>query len=182
MDIELKSTFGTWRDIADVANTTVHKEGGQKEPSSIWKRKILKAEHSPIRLMSIRWKWTSIPYWVSVHFTRHKIGIEHWVRSQREDKTKVPRSSLPQDALVEHECIANFQAIINISRKRLCRRASPETQTAWRALLASVEKDNPELFSVCVPECIYRGFCPEMQSCGYSMTEDFAQELCKYTD
>ena len=31
-----------------------------------------------------------------------------------------------------------------------------------------------------VKECIYRGFCPEMFSCGYHKTEAFQKELAEY--
>jgi hypothetical protein len=74
---------------------------------------------------------------------------------------------LPQSQLVTHECIANAQAIINISRKRLCAQASRETNKAWKLVLDAVKKELPELYNVCVPECIYRGFCPELNSCGW---------------
>jgi hypothetical protein len=33
---------------------------------------------------------------------------------------------------------------------------------------------------VCVPECIYRGFCPEIKSCGFSETSLFQKELTTY--
>lgn len=169
MNCKILSTSNNWRAIADAARTTVGKEAGQGEPSSTWKRKILMAEHSPIRKLIISWKWTYIPSWVSVHFVRHKIGIEHFVRSQREDRTHVKRKS--QGELIEHECMANAQAIINISRKRLCHKASAKTRGAWKIYLEELDEVEPELFSVCVPECIYRGFCPELNSCGYDKTD-----------
>lgn len=165
MNCKIISTSNNWRAIADAARTTVGKEAGQGEPSSQWKRKILLAEHSPIRKLNISWKWTDLPSWVSVHFVRHKIGIEHFVRSQREDRTGVKRRS--QGELIEHECMANAQAIMNISRKRLCNKASLETTRAWRMFLYALERKEPELFSVCVRECVYRGFCPELESCGF---------------
>lgn len=37
-----------------------------------------------------------------------------------------------------------------------------------------------ELASVMVPECVYRGFCPEFHSCGYDKTEAFKQALEEY--
>ena len=41
------------------------------------------------------------------------------------------------------------------------------------------KKDN-FVAEVMVKECIYRGFCPEMQSCGYDKTEQFKKELEEY--
>lgn len=178
----IKGIKGTWREIADCARTTVHMNEGDKskEPSSRWKRNILLAEHSPIRKLKIGWKWYNLPSWVSVHFVRHKFGIEHWVRSQRSDRTGIDRNELKQSELIEHECEANAQAIINISRKRLCNQASLETREAWKKVLKGFKDHEPELYSVCVPECIYRGFCPELKSCGYYKTAEYRRRLINY--
>ena len=173
MKVSRLSILGTWREVANSANTTVDKDEGEKEPSSIWKRKILMAEHSPIRMMFVKWKWISLLSWVSVHFVRHKFGIEHYVKSQRYDRTGIDRNNLTQSELISHECIANFQAMINISRKRLCNLTSKETRIAWEAVLNEIGIVEPELYSVCVRECVYRGFCPEMKCCGYVDTGDY---------
>jgi hypothetical protein len=180
MRVEFVETKSTWREVADAARTTIGREKGKGEPSSGWKRKLLVSEHSPIRQLAIKWKWSGLKYWVSVHFVRHKIGIEHFVSTQRSDRTGQDRDRSLQSALVNHECIADAQAVINISRKRLCNQASKETREAWRALLTVLAKKEPELCSVCVPECVYRGFCPEMKSCGYYRTEDYRQALARY--
>ncbi len=171
---------GTWRDVADSAYTTIHKEAGAKEPSSSWKRRILMCEHSPIRQLFFKVKWYDLKSWVSVHFVRHKIGIEHWVRTQREDRTGIERDDLPQSNNVEHEILANAQAIINISRRRLCNQASKETREAWQLVLNSIKDEQPELFSICVPDCIYRGWCYEFKSCGYHKTQQFTNRLNEY--
>ncbi len=180
LSLKFVKTRSVWRDVADAARTTVRKEEGQREPSSAWKRRILLSEHSPIRQMVFKWKWHNLKYWVSVHFVRHKVGIEHFVSTQRTDRTGVNRNESPQSALVDHECVANAQALITISRKRLCRQASPETLQAWRMLLDELRASEPELASVCVPECVYRGFCPEFTSCGYAASEAFRQALAAY--
>ncbi len=171
---------GSWRDVADAARTTVSKEAGDKEPSSIWKKKILLAEHSPIRRLIVKWKWVDLPYWVSTHFVRHKVGIEHWVSTQREDRTGIARDSLKQTDLVWHECEANAQAMINISRKRLCANAAVETRKAWLLVLDNLYKLEPELYSCCVPDCVYRGVCYEMKSCGFSGINSFQEALKLY--
>lgn len=175
-------TKGTWREVADAANTTIHKEAGEKEPSAQWKRRMLLCEHSPIRQLLIKCKWYDLKSWVSVHFVRHKIGIEHWVRSQREDRTGMDRNGLPQSSTVEHEFEANAQAMINISRKRLCNQASKETREAWQAVLEAIREEQPELYQVCVPDCIYRGWCYEFHSCGYHKLPQFQQRLEEYRE
>lgn len=183
MRVEFLGKKGTWRDIADAARTTIGMRAGTGDPPSSWKRKMLIAEHSPIRQLIFKWKWVDIPYWISVHFVRHKIGIEHWVRTQRTGRTGVDRNTLPQGNLIQHECEANAQAIINISRKRLCARAHPETRDAWIKFLREiVAYSEPELYSVCVPECVYRGWCPEYKTCNYFNSSAFLDELSKYRE
>ena len=168
-----------WQAVKDAAMNTIGKDSG-KYPTSAWKRKILLAEHSPIRRLTFTIRMTDLPYYISVHICRHKIGIEHWVRTQRSDRTGVDRSKLPQDAPVEHTIEINAQALINISRRRLCHQAAPETRQAWKAVLATLAENEPELRSVCVRECIYRGYCPEMKPCGYADTAMFQLELEEY--
>lgn len=180
MQVEYVIVKGSWRDVADAARTTIHLPPGVNEPPSDWKYRMLLAEHSPIRQMSIKAKWTELPYWVSTHFVRHKIGIEHWVRTQRSDRTGIDRNIQPQDSLVEHEILATAQALINISRRRLCRQASAETQQAWNLFLQALHEQEPELAAACVPECIYRGWCPEYRSCGYHTTGLFKEALSSY--
>lgn len=182
MRVEFLETLGSWQNVKNSARTTVGKDKDECDPSPEWKRKILLAEHSPIRQISIRAVWTGLKSWVSVHFVRHKFGIEHFVQSQRTDRTGIPRDELPQGSLVNHEILVNQQAIIYISRKRLCNLASLETRMAWRDFLKSIEKDHPELVSVCVSDCVYRGWCYEMKSCGYVRTESYQKQLNRYRE
>ena len=170
LKVQYLGSDGSWREVANAARTTIDMEEGEGEPSSDWKKSILLAEHSPIRKMSLNWKWENLKYWISTHFVRHKVGIEHFVSSQREDRehTEKDRNKKLQSALVTHECNANFQAIINVSRKRLCEKSHDETREAWQLFLERVVKPlEPELYEVCVRECVYRGGCPEMDPCGF---------------
>jgi len=143
---------------------------------------MLLCEHSPIRQLIIKWKWYELLSWVSVHFVRHWLGIIHWVRTQRSDRTGIDRNKLYQSEFVEHEAEANAQAIINISRVRLCNGASKETREAWKATLESFKDIEPELYKCCVPNCIYRGHCYEYNSCGYHKTAKYKVELKKYKE
>lgn len=179
MKIEWFKYTDNWQDIKDATMNTIGKSSG-KYPESIWKLKLIRAEHSPIRKLKFSWRWIEIPYWVSVHIVRHKIGIEHFVKTQRSDRTGEDRNQLSQGALVSHECEADGQALINISRKRLCSCASSETRQAWILVKEEVEKYEPELAKCMVKECIYRGFCPEMFGCGYDKTDLFIKELKEY--
>lgn len=171
-----------WTEVKGAARTTIGRDGNGHAPDSRWKKAILLAEHSPIRLIRFRWKWQGLRSWVSTHFVRHKIGIEHWVQTQRSDRTGVNRDANRQDVPVSHMCEADAQALINISRKRLCTQASPETRAAWNEVKEEVDKVDPVLASVMVPECIYRGFCPELKPCGYADTEAYRKALAAYRE
>ena len=178
--IQWSEYIDVWKKVKRAARTTISKDGSGTYPNDEWKKRILLAEHSPIRKIRFSWRWANLKSWVSVHFVRHKFGIEHWVSTQRSDRTGVDRDKSPQDAPVLHECEANAQALIFISRKRLCTQASPETRQAWLEVKTEVGKADPVLASVMVPECVYRGFCPEFHSCGYANTEAYRKQLAEY--
>lgn len=170
-----------WMLTKETALDTVGKISA-KRPDSLWKYQILYAEHSPMRNLLFKWTWNKIKYWVSTHFVRHKIGIEHFVKTQRSDRTGVDRNEIPQDALVKHTVVVNAQAIINISRVRLCKQASKETTEKWKEFLEKLRKKEPELADVCVPNCVYRGFCPELVCCGYHRTNSFKRKRDSYVN
>ncbi len=179
MHIEYFKHDDNWQDVKNATMNTIGKSTG-KYPDTNWKLKLIRAEHSPIRKLKFSWRWIDIPYWVSVHMVRHKVGIEHFVKTQRTDRTGEDRNELLQGAFVSHECEADAQALINISRKRLCACASLETRNAWILVKNEVAKVEAELAKCMVKECIYRGFCPEMFGCGFDKTEQFKTELLEY--
>ena len=180
--IKFMNVIGTWRMVADAARTTIRQDEGTKEPTSKWKKRILLAEHSPIRKLMFNWKWIDLPYWVSVHFVRHKYGIEHFVSTQRSDRTGDDREGKRQDAPVMHECQANAAEVMFISRRRLCSQASPETRAAWRLVIDEIAKVEPEVAACCVPECVYRGFCPEFKPCGYCGSDAWKKAVEAYRE
>ena len=63
--------------------------------------------------------------------------------------------------------IANAQAVINMARKRLCSKASIETQEVMSIIANKIFDADPELAHCLMPECEYRGGCTELNSCGY---------------
>jgi len=181
--IKYVKSITDWQDIKNTCRVTDNKDEVSKEPTSEFKKRLLISEHSPIRMSNVVWLWQNIKSWVSVHFVRHKYGIEHFVSTQRDDRTNEDRDSKRQDSLVNHKCIANAQAIIYISRKRLCNKAHTETKKEWKNFLSELKVIEPELVTVCVPECVYRnGLCPEMKSCRYNQTKEFEAQLKKYVE
>lgn len=177
-----------WKRALNAARRTIGKKPLDKEPSNSWKAKMLLAEHSPIRLIEYEWTWSDIMQWVTTHLVRHHEGCEKFVHSQRGDRRAIldeynvsSRNELPQGATNDMDMTANAQALISISRKRLCSCASKETREAWEQVKEEVRKVDPVMADKMVPECIYRGFCPEfMNPCGYANTEKYQQNLKRY--
>ena len=172
----------TWKRALNAARRTVGKKPLDKEPSKGWEAKMLLAEHSPIRLVEYDVTFEDIKQWVTVHLVRHWLGFIPFVHSQREDRRQldVPRDELPQGALNDMDFSVNAQAMINISRKRLCNKASPETRDAWQKVVNAIGEIDPIMAEKCVPNCVYRGFCPEMETCGFVNSPKFKEALEKY--
>lgn len=177
-----------WNRVLNAARRTIGKAPLTKEPSDSWKAKMLLAEHSPIRLLEFDWSWFDIKQWVTAHLVRHHEGCEKFVHTQRGDRRAIleeynvdSRDELPQGALNSMDMTANAQALINISRKRLCNCASKETREAWKQVKEAIREKDPVMASKMVPECLYRGFCPEfMNPCGYANTRKYQEDLIKY--
>jgi hypothetical protein len=140
-------------------------------PTEGWKLKILAARHSPIRTLPFTIKM-EVPYWVSVHYVRHKIGVEHYVRSQRNDRQHdYDRNAARQDTPVTHVMDLNADALITIVQKRLCHKAALETREIARLIADEVLRTNPEFFDVLREPCLYNGYCHEMRPCGNGIAE-----------
>lgn len=165
INTEILKIKGNWQEVANDCRTTVGKEELGREPSEEFKSKILIAEHAPIRSISVKWRWAGIKSWVATHWVRHK--WECFVRSQRSDRTGIPRDELPQNAPVDFVGEANTQALIDTWRKRLCFQASPETRKYAESLKCEICDIEPNISDVLVPNCVYRFGCPEMKSCGF---------------
>lgn len=201
----IETPVANWIRVVNAARRTWGKKPITKEPSDKFKKKILLAEHSPIRLLEYDFTIENIRQWVTVHLSRHHEGCEKFVHSQRQDITtevvdianKVievlkdagllregwkERDYLFQGQENDMDMTCNAQAFINISRKRLCKGCpSPETRRAWELVIEMLSEVDPILASKCVPECIYRGFCPEFdRCCGYCNTNDYQNKLKEY--
>jgi hypothetical protein len=133
-----------------------------RAPLAAWYR----SQHSPIRA---RWFWVEIeclPTFVSVHLVRHHVGIDHFVQSMRDDRGGGDAIQITRLTPVRHGLHINADALINVSRKRLCYQAHVSTVGAWRRVLRAIAEVDPELPKYCVPECVYRGgICPEFRQC-----------------
>ena len=157
-----------WSRALDAARRTIGKEPLHKEPSNTWKAKVLLAEHSPIKLVEYCIHFKNLRQWVGVHLLRHEHMLP-FIHTQREDRRKLncSRDELPQGSENDQDFVVNAQTLINISRKRLCRCASKETQEAWRAVKSEIAKQDEVMADKMVPNCVYSGFCRELNCCGY---------------
>jgi hypothetical protein len=123
--------------------------------------RMYKSEHSPIRTQIFIVEMIDIPTYCSVHFTRHKIGVEHFVKANRRTVEVVTRTTP-----VNHMMLINAQALINMARVRLCNKSDKITIQVMRMIKEEIEKIDPDLYEYLVPNCIYRKSCPELKPCG----------------
>lgn len=77
----------------------------------------------------------------------------------------------------------NAQALMNMSRRRLCNQASKETIEVFKAIKSKIQEIDPDLAAMMQPYCIYRnGLCGEPRCCGFNSTPAFRKELAVYLD
>lgn len=188
MEIEIKKIVD-WDTALDDALFTTNKEEKHKKPSDKWIAQTCLAQHSMLRDVRYILEMKEIPCWVSQHIARHDAFTGHYVRetqethfvgTSRSDRTGIDRNKLPQDTPVNHRISLSAQDFITISQKRLCSCASKETREVWKAVIAKLREIDPVLADKCVPTCIFRGFCPEYDCCGYCKTKVFKDKLQEY--
>jgi hypothetical protein len=143
---------------------------------------MYRCEHSPIRTQIFWIEMIGIPTFVSTHLVRHSIGVTHYVESNRDDRggssnvghilikfsviIKTIMRQVYRNTPVNHGMCVNAQALINMSRKRLCKTSHAETVKVMIAIKNAVREVDPDLAKAMVPDCVYRGKCHELKSCG----------------
>lgn len=156
-----------WERCKMLALNTIGRKYTGKEISANWKMQILKARHSPIRTLMFTIK-LEIPYFVSTHIARHKIGVEHFVQSQRNDRqNNYDRNEAPQDMIVSHIIDINAEQLMFMANRRLCGSADKTTRYVMSKICRKVEEVNPEFKGLLIPMCELLHECPEFNSCGY---------------
>lgn len=156
-------TAEDWQFVKQCAFETIGKEA-KTPPTDEWKRKILRARHSPIRELRFAFELT-VPYWVSVHLCRH-IHTQPYVQSQRNDRQdQYDRNTAPQNAPVKMIWTMNAEALMIVANKRLCNKASKETREAVQMMCDKVNEVCPEMAEFLEPMCKYTGECKEMKPC-----------------
>lgn len=167
VEIIKSPTEKDWEWVKTCTLNTVGKKS-LTAPTEAWKKKLILAEHSPLRELwfGIRME---IPYYVSVHYVRHHIGVNHYIQSQRNDRQKnYDRTKAPQDATVSHIMSVNAQELVFMSHKRLCNQADPFTRAVMKEIVRQILEICPEFKEALVPLCKYRnGLCTEFYPCGH---------------
>lgn len=131
--------------------------------------------HSLTRTQMFSVMMYGIPTFVSVHFTRHKIGVEHFVQSNRPDKGGDAKAG--RNTPVNHLMFCNAEAIMNMAHRRLCYQASRETRLAMIHIKERMALADPELAPFLVPMCQHRGgICSEPRPCGKYKVRRFSNE------
>lgn len=169
MKVSIRIKNENWkRDLQEAAMNTVNKKWNEgKELTEELFRKYIISEHSPIRAVDLRITLYDIPCANSVHFARHVHAI-HYVTTHRPDRTGQERSI---NDTCTHILDVNIQALIDMARKRLCiGKVDKVTYTYMLGIkkeLINMGSYYKVIGECLVPNCIYRGGCPEFKSCGF---------------
>ena len=164
-----------WMLVKKAAFRTMDKDT-DKPPTLEWKKRILKAQHSPIRMLTFLIEFKNLPSWVSVHLVRH-VHATPFVSTQRNDRGQredgYDRRKAPQDTPVSMMWYMNAEELITIAHKRYCLLASSETRAVVSRMCNMIEKAYPEYEGLFQPLCAYRnGLCDEFNPCGYYKTHN----------
>mgnify|MGYP007080848156 CR=1 FL=1 len=176
MKTTIKEFNVNWLAIKNACRQTVSMNDSRLEPSSEWKRKLLLCRHSPLRLGNILWKSEDVLFYVMGHIVRHNVGCTPFVSTSREDRTGISREERRQTDLVDMQMVANIEALLNISERRLCFCADKNTIAYWQSVLDAIKEYDSDIFWACVPQCIRCGGCIEpFSDCKFY--ENFSKNL-----
>lgn len=161
MQVKIIKWDVNWLEIKNLCRKTISMKDSKVEPTQKWKRELLLAEHSPLRHSIITVDIEDVPFYVMGHFVRHHVGVTPYVSTSRSDRTGVDRNKRRQTDPVCMRIDLNVQSLINISRKRLCNQADPETIKVWNAVLDAVREYDEDVYWACVPEGVRSCGCTE---------------------
>lgn len=168
MKVKAKIISG-WDNALSAARFTVGKDTPEgKQPSFDWKMDMCRSEHSPLREVIYHVECFEMPWRALWHLVRHHEGLEKFVHTSRPDRNPEATTDL-----YDVKFTINAQALINVSRVRLCNRAWHETMSVWHQILAAINDIDPSVPSWCVPRCVLIGACPETKCCGYIHGQDY---------
>ena len=135
------------------------------KPSQQSAASAYRAMHSPVRAILFLVEMRNVPTAVSTHFTRHKTGVEHFVKSNRPDRGGDGKAD--RDTPLNHAMLLNAQALQNILAKRLCKKSMGATVKVAQAIKNALIGVDNELWQHLHAQCVLCGVCGEPKSCGY---------------
>lgn len=147
---------------------TMNKTNEPKEqPMPQLIRDLLRARHSPIRVLNFAFLIEDIPSNISTHLARHVHAVP-FVASLRNDRQDVmDGDTAPRNTPVNMILYCNAEELMTIANKRLCVLASAKTREAVQMMCMAAQEKMPELEGQLVPMCLYHGgVCHEMKPCG----------------
>lgn len=198
MEIHVKKLTGV--DLLRTANGfTTGRE------SSMSLKTAYRSLHSPVRTQLFTIRFEDIPLFVASQLVGSKAGVEWWMRTKRTDRGGECFAEVCKDmaenlydrgddptteiltwpsrfdrmAPTSLMCLINAEAIINMSHKRLCAKASRETREIWEKVCEDIKECDPDLYPHLVRPCVACGLCRE-RCCGFIHTEMFRQEREDY--
>lgn len=142
-------------------------------PDMEWRKKILRARHSPVRYLRFSFLIQDIPYWVACELRTHVHDMPYvadfgvYIKSQRSDRQdKYDRGEAKQSAPVNMLVDINGEQIQILANKRLCQQATHEAREVVKTMCWLVEEKCPEYKGLLVPMCVHNGgVCHEIYPC-----------------
>lgn len=128
---------------------------------------LLRARHSPIRVLNYAFYISDIPSNTATHLARH-VHAQPFISSLRNDRQSlIDGDKAPRDTPVNMILYTNAEELQVIANKRLCKKASENTRKAVELICAAAINRTPELLDVLVPMCEHcGGVCHEISGCG----------------
>lgn len=141
-------------------------EAPEKPISSKLLYKILRARHSPIRVLNFAFLIEDIPSNIATHLVRHVHAVP-FVSSLRNDRQeRIDGDLAPRNTPVNMIFYCNAEELMIVANKRLCGKASKKTQDVVMAMRLCVVEKYPEFREMLVPMCLYHGgVCHEIEPC-----------------
>lgn len=142
-------------------------EKPKKLPGSKLKMAVLRARHSPCRVLNYAFLIEGIPSNIATHLARHVHAVP-FVSSLRNDRQdKFDGDKAPRDTPVDMILYVNAEELMTMANKRLCGKAAVKTQKVMQMICDVAEKYTPEFKDQLVPMCERcGGVCHEIDPCG----------------
>ena len=136
-------------------------------PSTVLLRNLLRARHSPIRVLNYAFLIEGIPSNTATHLARH-VHAQPYISSLRNDRQgKIDGDKAPRDTPVDMILYVNAEELQVMANKRLCNKAAARTREVVKMICKAATEATPELKGLLVPMCERcGGICYEPEPCG----------------